>query len=171
MKVFSTQIRATKTVARVRLRSTIEPPPSELPPPPTPKAPERPASFPECSRIRKIRTTEKSTCRTLRNVYMAASLALRDFFPRLARPVAVLDPVEDLHRLLAEFGVEQGEVLVGELAGGVVELGIADLAVLGFLEGVELGADEGAATTAARGPERDQRAGEGDEAADPHPGD
>ena len=47
--------------------------------------------------------------------------------------------VEDLDRLLAQLGVEQREVLVGELAGGVVELGVADLAVLGFLQRVGLG--------------------------------
>ena len=51
--------------------------------------------------------------------------------------------VEDLDRLPAQLGVEQGEVLVGELAGGVVELGVADLAVLGFLERLELGVGDG----------------------------
>ena len=43
---------AQATVKRVRLRSMIcvEPKPDE----PTPKAPERPASLPECARTRKI---------------------------------------------------------------------------------------------------------------------
>ena len=58
--------------------------------------------------------------------------------PRLA--------VEDLDRLLAQLGVEQREVLVGELAGGVVELGVADLAVLGFLQRLQLGVGGRAAT-------------------------
>ena len=42
---------ANATVQRLRLRSTSEPPPSGPAPPPTPKAPERPVSLPECSRI------------------------------------------------------------------------------------------------------------------------
>lgn len=121
--MFSAQTTAKKTVARSRLRSTIEPPPIELPPPPIPKAPERPASLPECRSTRKIRTTEMVTWMTLRNVYTKGSLALLDLLglalaldgPTVAvgtGAVAVLDPVEDLDGFLAQFGVDQGEVLV-----------------------------------------------------------
>ena len=42
---------ANKTVQRFRLRSTSEPPPNGPAPVPTPKAPDSPASLPECSRI------------------------------------------------------------------------------------------------------------------------
>src|SRR5215203_431190 len=106
------------------------------------------------------------------------SLASLSFF-RLAgvHPVAVAvsvpvsSSIEDLQCLLAQLGVEGGKVLVGELAGGVVELGVADLPVLRFLASVGFGADEGAAAASARGPEPDQGAGQGDDAADPHPGD
>ena len=78
-------------------------------------------------------------------------------FPRLPR-VLVLSRRRRAVAVLArsristasrQLGVEQGEVLVGELAGGMVELGVADLAVLGFLQRVGLGADQGAAATAA----------------------
>ena len=70
-----------------------------------------------------------------------------------------LAAVEDLDRLLAQLGVEQREVLVGELAGGVVEFGVADLAVLGFLEGLELLVGAGGdRAPAARRPEGDDRA-------------
>src|SRR5215204_4546152 len=106
------------------------------------------------------------------------SLASLGFF-RLAgvRPVAIAAaiavprPVEDLQRLFAQLGVESCEVRVGELARGVVELGVTDLPVLGFLASVGFGADEGAAAPAARGPEGDQGTGQSDDAADPHPGD
>ena len=98
-------------------------------------------------------------------------------FGFLARSAGSVGPLEPLtlsristasRRSSASSG---GEVLVGELAGGVVELGVADLAVLGFLQRVGLGPDEGAAAAAARRPERDQRPRQGDQAADPHPGD
>ena len=49
------------TVQRFRLRSTSEPPPSEPWPVPTPKAPDRPASFPECMSTRKITTIDRKT--------------------------------------------------------------------------------------------------------------
>ena len=52
---------AMPTVQRFRLRSTSEPLPSELPPAPTPNAPDRPVSLPECSRIRTIKTTARKT--------------------------------------------------------------------------------------------------------------
>lgn len=114
--MFSVKRTATMTVARSKFFSTIEPPPTPLPPPPpTPKAPESPASFPECSRMRKIKTTAKITWMTLKSVNTERSLALLDFF-RLAgaRPVPVLtlDAIEDLQRLAAKLGVEDGEVLV-----------------------------------------------------------
>src|SRR3954451_22647284 len=61
--VFSTNTTAKKIVQRSRLRSISEPP-DEPPAVPTPNAPDIPASFPECRRIRKIRITETKTCRT-----------------------------------------------------------------------------------------------------------
>jgi hypothetical protein len=63
--MFAMNISANAIVQRLRLRSTSDPLPSALPPP-TPKAPERPASLPECMRIRAIRTIEKKTCVALR---------------------------------------------------------------------------------------------------------
>src|SRR3954454_23430565 len=52
---------ANATVQRLRLRSTSEPPPSGPLPVPTPKAPDSPASFPECMSPRKIRKTQMAT--------------------------------------------------------------------------------------------------------------
>ena len=59
---------AKKIVQRLRLRSTSEPPPSGPVPLPTPKAPERPESLPECIRIRSTVTTAIATSRTERIV-------------------------------------------------------------------------------------------------------
>ena len=73
--MLTTKRTAKKTVARSRLRSTIEPPPKELPPPPMPKAPERPASFPECSRIRKIRMPADDHLDDGQDVYTRGSVA------------------------------------------------------------------------------------------------
>jgi hypothetical protein len=64
MIVFTANAIAKPIVQRFRLRSTSEPPPSGPWPVPTPKAPERPASFPECMSTRKIRTIEMKTCTT-----------------------------------------------------------------------------------------------------------
>ena len=47
---------------------------------------------------------------------------------------------QDLHRLGAQRALHRGEVLGGQLAGAIVELGVADLAVLGLARGLELGA-------------------------------
>ena len=59
-------------VQRSRLRSISEPP--VVPPAtPTPNAPDMPASFPECSSTRKIRTTAMKTCRTERAVCIGGS--------------------------------------------------------------------------------------------------
>ena len=52
---------AKKIVQRFRLRSTIEPPPSGPAPLPTPKAPDSPASFPECMSTRKMTMTAITT--------------------------------------------------------------------------------------------------------------
>src|SRR6202000_2225577 len=57
---------AKKIVQRFRLRSTIEPPPSGPVPLPTPKAPDRPESLPECVSTRNTTITEMITCRTER---------------------------------------------------------------------------------------------------------
>ena len=66
MTVFRVNRIAKKTVQRLRLRSTIEPPPSGPVPLPTPNAPDRPESLPECISTRKMRTTAMMTCRTER---------------------------------------------------------------------------------------------------------
>ena len=78
--MFATNSSANATVQRFRLRSTSEPPPSGPEPPPTPKAPERPASLPECSSTRTMRVTDRMIWRPLR----IASIAPR----RLAEPLA-----------------------------------------------------------------------------------
>src|SRR5271165_4542159 len=52
---------AKTTVQRFRLRSTIEPPPSGPVPLPTPKAPDRPESLPECMRTRATTMTARIT--------------------------------------------------------------------------------------------------------------
>ena len=96
-----------KIVARSRLRSTIDPPPKELPPPPMPKAPERPASLPECRSTRKIRMTEMKTWTTERNVYTAADLR------ELAAGLHLVEAAQDLHRLAAQLRVLAVEVLLG----------------------------------------------------------
>src|SRR5262249_11189845 len=90
------------------------------------------------------------------------------------RPAAVAigaAALEDLDCFGSQLGVEQGKVLVRELAGRMVELGVADLAVFGFLEGLEIGRDGGPPAWPPRRPDRDQRSGEGNQAADPDPGD
>src|SRR5215207_8393814 len=71
---FSAQRTPKKMVHLVRFRSTSEPPPKALPPPPMPNAPERPASLPEWSSTRKIRITEIRTSTTLSTVAMGGSL-------------------------------------------------------------------------------------------------
>jgi len=65
-----TKITAKKTVQRLRFRSTSEPPPNGPPPVPAPKAPDSPESFPECMRMRRMRTTEMITWRPARTEYM-----------------------------------------------------------------------------------------------------
>ena len=61
-----------KIVQRLRLRSTIDPPPSGPAPVPTPKAPDRPESFPECMSTRKMRMTAMTTWMTDRIVSTAS---------------------------------------------------------------------------------------------------
>src|SRR5215210_4209458 len=81
MIAFSAQSTPKKIVQRVRFRSTSEPPPKELPPPPMPKAPESPASLPECRSTRKIRTTEMITSTTLSTVAMGGSVGAPQRWP------------------------------------------------------------------------------------------
>ena len=65
----ATNSTANRMVQRSRLRSISEPP--VVPPAtPTPKAPDMPASLPECSSTRKIRTTAMKTWTTERTVYI-----------------------------------------------------------------------------------------------------
>jgi hypothetical protein len=66
MMMFATKTSAKKIVQRFRLRSTSEPPPNGPAPVPTPKAPDSPASLPEWSRMRTIRTTHRMIWRPLR---------------------------------------------------------------------------------------------------------
>jgi hypothetical protein len=67
--MFATKASAKPIVQRFRFRSTSEPPPNGPPPaPPIPNAPESPASFPEWSRIKKIRITDRKTWTTLKTV-------------------------------------------------------------------------------------------------------
>src|SRR5215468_9964490 len=74
MIAFSAQRMPKKMVHRVRFRSTSDPPPKELPPPPIPNAPERPASLPECRSTRKMRITDMMTSITLSTVAMSGSV-------------------------------------------------------------------------------------------------
>src|SRR6476659_7770609 len=140
---------AKKTVARSRLRSTMEPPPNELPPPPMPKAPESPASLPECRSTRKIRTTEMMTWTTPRIVYTGGEFRRRPLAASGAGEVAKrpaghsldvsgsvlgLELVElphQLDRLASQLGVDAPEVGIGEFSGRVIQLRVADLPVLG----------------------------------------
>src|ERR1700761_664124 len=69
-----------------------------------------------------------------------------------ARSAADPDRVEDPDRFLTQFGVEDRVVLVGELAGGVVEFGVADFAVFRFLQLVGLGPPPRAPAAAASRP-------------------
>src|SRR5215218_8473718 len=101
---FSAQRTPKKMVHLVRFRSTSEPPPKALPPPPMPNAPERPASLPEWSSTRKMRITEMKTSITLSTVAMGGSLeGLVVVGP--ARPETV-DPLQDRDRLGSELTVE-----------------------------------------------------------------
>ena len=59
---------------------------------------------------------------------------------RVLQPrLLVVEVAEDLDRLAAERAVELVVVGIGQLAGAVVELGVAQLAVLGLARGLELG--------------------------------
>src|SRR3954447_26980428 len=111
---------ANPTVQRFRLRSTSEPPPNGPAPGPTPKAPDSPASFPECMRIRKTTPTARNTWKTERTVYIRG--------PILATELVQL--AQDLDRVGAQLAVEGAMVLRGELPEPRIELGVADLLVL-----------------------------------------
>src|SRR5262245_37863742 len=105
---FSAQRTPKKMVQRVRFRSTREPPPKELPPPPMPKAPERPASLPEWSSTRKIRITDMITSIALSTVCMGGSVE-KVLLARLriSQPV---DSLQDRDRLRSQLPVEAAEV-------------------------------------------------------------
>ena len=53
--------------------------------------------------------------------------------------MVAVDRVQDLDRLGAQAGVEGSEVIVGELARLVIELGVANLPVLGLASGLQVG--------------------------------
>src|SRR3954471_12294362 len=120
-----TNSNANSTVQRFKLRSTSEPLPSALPPP-TPKAPDRPASLPECMRINAIRMIEKKTCVALKKACTVSSLAVE--FVELA---------QEFHCLRLQFRVRLAPIRIRQLSHPVVELGVADLAVLRLLRGFE----------------------------------
>jgi hypothetical protein len=50
----------------------------------------------------------------------------------------LVEAAEDLDRLAAQGAIDRAPVGVGELAGAAVEVGVADLAVLGVALGLEL---------------------------------
>src|SRR4051812_2656339 len=122
---FPTKRSAKKTVQRFRLRSTSDPLPSWLPPP-TPKAPDRPASLPECMRINAIRMIEKKTCVALKKACTVSSLAAE--FVELA---------QEFHSLGLQFRVRLAPIRIRQPSHPVVELRVADLAVLRLLRGFE----------------------------------
>src|SRR4051812_34238347 len=132
--VLITKAIAKPTVQRLRLRSTSEPPPSGPCPVPTPKAPDSPASFPECMRIRKIRTMQIATWMTER----MSSIAVDGTGLSVARSAERVQAAQQLHRLGPQLAIERAPVGLGQLAGAVVELGVADLAVLGLLGRLEV---------------------------------
>jgi uncharacterized membrane protein len=68
--VLITNSTANKTVQRFRFRSTSEPPPNGPAPVPTPNAPDRPESLPECISTRKTMTTHRNTWTTPSTVVM-----------------------------------------------------------------------------------------------------
>ena len=47
-----------------------------------------------------------------------------------------VQPAQDLDRLAPEAAIERLVILVGELAGAVVEVGVAELAVFGLARGL-----------------------------------
>src|SRR3954452_3615809 len=73
---FATKSSANTIVQRSRLRSTSEPPPNGPAPVPTPNAPERPESFPECMSTRKMSRTDRKTWTTLRISSIAGRMVL-----------------------------------------------------------------------------------------------
>src|SRR4051812_16047925 len=132
MMVLTANRIANAIVQRLRLRSTSEPPPSEPWPEPTPKAPERPASFPECMSTRKISTTLMMTCTTLRIVSSIAPQRL------VVVGAERIQATEQLDGLRAQLAVDGLPVVLRQLAGAVVHLGLADLAVARLLGGLEV---------------------------------
>ena len=73
-----------------------------------------------------------------------------------ARPELV-QPPQDLHRLGAQLAVERSPVGLGELAGAEVELGVADLAVLGLLGRLEVRASPRPRSSSAAAPAAQRR--------------
>src|SRR3954464_4862177 len=130
MIVFTANAIAKPTVQRFRLRSPSEPPPSEPCPVPTPKAPDRPASLPECMSTSRIRPTDRPIWMTEKS----SSMRSRGYPVELA---------QDRDGLGARAAVLGEVVLVGQLARAPIELGVADLAVLGVLGGLERVAPDG----------------------------
>src|SRR5205807_4706705 len=82
---------AKKIVQRLRLRSTIDPPPSGPVPLPTPKAPDRPESLPECISTRKMTITAMATSRTERTVSTRRRLARGEAHGHGTRAAALVE--------------------------------------------------------------------------------
>src|SRR4051812_37911484 len=125
MMVLTANRIAKAIVQRLRLRSTSEPPPSGPCPLPTPKAPDSPASFPECMRIRKIRTTQITTWRTER----ISSIAVDGTGPSAPRPPYLLE-VPPGGLCLGARAVVGALVAVVAGIAAVGAVGLAEAAVL-----------------------------------------
>src|SRR5215210_6304729 len=97
-------------VQRVRLRSTSAPPPKRPAPVPTPKAPDRPASLPECSSTRTISTTDRKIWRMLRT---SSTQAERSSALRRSPPLERVQLLEDGDRLGTQLAVGRAVVALG----------------------------------------------------------
>ena len=135
-----TNATANPTVQRFRLRSTSEPPPNGPAPDPDP---ERARQAGVLARVHQDQEHQDDADEDLNDVEDRAHCPGDGSAPGSAGlPVPLLlgvELVEDLDRLAAKRPVELLVVGVGQLAGAVVELGVADLAVLGLARGLEVG--------------------------------
>ena len=113
-------------VQRLRLRSTSEPPPNGPAPVPTPNAPDRPASFPECIRIRNTRTTRDEHLDDVEDRGHRSTMvaACRSLAWSIARRISIAS-LRSVPSIASKSSSES-------LPGPAVELGVADLAVLGI---------------------------------------
>ena len=131
--MLTTNSTANPTVHRFRLRSTSEPPPSGPAPVPTPKAPDRPGVL---AGVHEDEEDQPHADEHLDDVedrgHGPDGICVVASAPRRAGAGC-------LDRLRAQRPVDRPVVLVGQLAGPHVELGVADLAVLGVPRRLQLG--------------------------------